>query len=162
VDLPAGGLAIAAVDLVYEPPRLSLRLLVTARFGRRFVGSFQVFKAALVCLIEDAEQGACAAFKLIDPHKTYPRRTGPNYHGQPPAAALEGFQTSWVTVPLEVTVPRPHRPPSLFVTVVLAEHRSNTLAIDAERGAVASYREGVLLPSPAPADPLPEDPDDEP
>jgi hypothetical protein len=147
LEPPDTGLRIHARRLQHDGETLSFELLVTYRFPRSFCRTFQRFDHALSCMLEDTETGQSAVFRLIDMHKKYPAMQGTNFRGATaPEASPRSFQSGYVLVPLRIPLPSPsvHRP-TLFVTVFLQHHVSNTLAFQLREGSVETFLGGRAI-----------------
>ncbi|WP_147332798.1 hypothetical protein [Archangium gephyra] len=143
IQAPEVGIRISARDVEYAQDVLRFELLVSCCFPRSYVQSFQRFSQALVFVLEDAAGGRATMARTIDPHKRYPAMSGPNFRKPPVVdAAPRSFRTNWMRVPLELPLPVPAWGPSFFVTVLLQEHVSNTLAFDLLHGGVRSFLGG--------------------
>jgi hypothetical protein len=143
IEAPEVGIRISASDVEYTQEVLRFELLVSYCFPRGYVQAFQRLSQALVFVLEDAAGGRADAGRTVDPHKRYPAMSGPNFRGPPPVeAAASSFRTSWMRVPFEIPLPTPAWGPSFFVTVLLQQHVSNTLAFDLLNGGVRSFLGG--------------------
>ena len=138
------GIRLAAENLAYDGSQLSLDVLAAYAFAPGFAAAYQRLSDALVLGVENAETGAAAVVPLIDPRKTFPARPGPNFQGIRPWPGNKiGLTGGSVIMPLEISVPRPLLDgPSLYLTMFLQRHISNTLAIDLAALTVASFMVG--------------------
>ncbi len=144
------GLRLAAARLDFDGERLSFDLLLAFLIPARLQAAFRRPERAIVCVLEDSG-GRAAWFAASDPHVSYPDEGMPNFMGLPPALPGDPLDSEecggWVGIPLRVSLPRPSEPgPSLFVTALLREHVSNTLAIDLAALSATSFLGG--RPSP--------------
>jgi len=134
------GIRLVAENLAYDGSQLSLDVLAAYEFDPAFAAAFQRLSDALVLGVENAETGAAAAVPLIDPRKTFPARSGPNFQGIRPWPGNKiGLTGGSVIMPLEISVPWSLLDgPSLYLTMFLQRHISNTLAIDLGGNAVGT------------------------
>lgn len=144
------GLRLAAAKLAFDGTLLSFDLLLAFLIPARLRAAFRRPERAIVCVLEDSG-GRAAAFAASDPHVAYPDEGMPNFVGLPPALPGDPLDSQerggWAGIPLRVSLPRPSEPgPSLFVTALLREYVSNTLAIDLGALSATSFLDG--RPSP--------------
>jgi len=142
------GLRINAAGLEYDGEALALDLLVGHRFPSSYRRCFRFLAQAISCFVEDAGSARAAGFALIDPYRTYPGEGTANFRGAPePPAGPELDSAGYMRVPLQIPASRPAwLSPSLFLTVALQGHVSNTLAIDLHAGTVATFLDGAPCP----------------
>ncbi len=139
---PAIGLRLAADGASFDGETLALDLLLGRRLPAHVVRSFRRLPDALALVVEDAASGRAAAFPTIHPRVRRPAAPGPNYLGRQPTD--RSFSSGWMRVPLEVRVsPATYPGASVFVTAVLQDLASNTLAVDLRRESVASFLGGL-------------------
>lgn len=163
LDLPDLGLRLAARQVRHDGQVLAFDLLVSYLLDAAEAGGYQRLAEAVAVCLEDAEGGRAAASSLLDPHKRYPRRQGPNFRGPrpPPAGGPTHAAGGWV-LPLEIPLALPAwEGPSFYVTALLAGHVSNTLAFDLAAGSASSWLGGAPCPvEPAGEEEPPEEADE--
>jgi hypothetical protein len=161
VEVPAG-IRLAVESLAYDGKQLSLDVLASYQFEPQFAAAFQKLSDALVLGIEDASTGAALAVPLVDPRKRFPPRSGPNFQGIPPwSAGRIGLTGGSAVMPLDIVVPRPLLDgPSLYLTMFLQRHVSNTLAIDLTELSATSFLAGEPFDPGREGPPPDEDADD--
>jgi hypothetical protein len=144
LEPPDAGIAISAENIDYNGETLSFRLLVTYTFSRDYVRAFARIVWGMVAFIENADTGQCGMFNLSElGRKRYPVVPALNYSGTiEEAGTPTSYKTGWVGLDLELDVPPPVFHPSLFITVKLHQHVSNTIGIDLENGLQRTFREG--------------------
>jgi len=144
MEPPDVGIAINAENIDYNGETLSLRMLVTYTFSRDYVRAFARIVWGMAAFIENADTGQCAVFNLSElGRKTYPVVPAVNYSGTVGKTDTPtSYKTGWVGLDLELDVPEPAFHPSLFITVKLHQHVSNTIGIDLENGLPRTFRGG--------------------
>jgi hypothetical protein len=156
LEVPETGLRINAEELSFDGGVVRLRLLVACCVPRPFHDAFQHFLQAPVVAIESAHTGCAFAARLSDPWKRYRPRQGPNYRGgASPGGPATRYIKRWINADLEFPAPPAPFEPSVFLTVMLQEYRSNTLGLDLSRIGVVSYVDGT--PSEVAISGLPDD-----
>ncbi|MGH7296993.1 MAG: hypothetical protein ACRELB_18790 [Polyangiaceae bacterium] len=136
------GLRINAGDLKYDKGTLSFRLHVTCCLKRELNDSFRSVFRGVALTIEDASGGTAGAARLIDPHVTYPESDEPNYDPRRGKDARDAYVTRSMSTEVAVAIAPPTFDPSVFVTAVLLDRTSNTLAINLRRATFESLLEG--------------------
>lgn len=135
LDPPDVGIAINAVNMSYDGEELHFRLLVTYTLTKEYVSAFErIFWGMVVC-VENADSGQSLAFNLSElGRKTYPVIPAVNFSGKvADTDTSTSFKTGWAGLDLEIEVPLPAFHPSLFVTVKLHDHVSNTIGLDLDK-----------------------------
>ena len=160
------GIRMSARRASFDGEAVTLELLIRYSFPAPFLQQFQRVLEAMTLVLEDAAEARIAVAPLLDPHKRYPRLSGPNLLAHPPPPSSEaGFEGGWVNVPLRIPLAKPNwAGPSLFATAFVQDQVSNTVAVELPEATVTTYLGGSALTLPTEAEaphPLGEDtPDD--
>lgn len=142
LDAPDTGIRINVDGLDYDGTTLVFNLLVTYSFPRSFIDCFAQVDWAMVLTVEDVEAGRGLAINLIDPHKRYDGQPDINYTPGEVESEPTSFMESYIEVPMAIKIAQPERAPSVFLTVTLQQHNSNTLGLDLLKIEAINYMGG--------------------
>lgn len=136
------GITLNISELQTNQSRARFILHLTGRFDSAFYAKYHSIHAAPVILLQDTI-GGTATFAPIDPHKRYAPHPGLNWSesgGQP----IGTFTTFWIQMPIQVWVDSIPMRPSLFISAILQNYASNTLALNQKAGLFTSFKNGKL------------------
>ena len=142
LDAPDTGIRINVDGLDYDGTTLVFNLLVAYSFPRSFIDCFARVDWAMVLTVEDVESGRGLAINLIDPHKRYDDQADINYTPGEVESEPTSFMGSFVEVPMAIKIAQPESAPSVFLTVTLQQHNSNTLGLDLLEIKAINYMDG--------------------
>jgi hypothetical protein len=140
LESPEEGLVLNVSGLGLESGCPVFTLHLTGRFNATFFSGYQTIHFAPVILFQDT-MGRAATIRPIDTHKRYIPKPGPNWK-DPGRAPTRAFRRFWIEMPLKVEEGILRGKASIFVTAMLQNNVSNTLALDPKTGICTSYKEG--------------------